>query len=72
MKIKVVVEIEAPEGATHYAGPLLEDPTWWKFLTNSTGAIQVWCYWSESKQEWLVQSEREPLGLKVIEEVRSS
>lgn len=30
MKIEVKVEVEAPNGATHYFGELLDDPLWFK------------------------------------------
>ncbi len=52
MKVRVVVEIEAPEGATHYSEDLLDCPTWWKFQVNSTGVVKAWYYFSFDNNEW--------------------
>jgi hypothetical protein len=72
MKILLAVEFEAPEGATHYTGNFPDYWTWWKFLVNSTGAVRVWCYWDERRNEWLVQGEHEPNGLRELKPLNGS
>ncbi len=66
MKLNIIVEMEIPDGATHFTGDLLHDPTWWKFLINSTKAVQTWCYWNEGQKRWFIQSEHAPHFLKSI------
>jgi hypothetical protein len=45
MKIPVIVEVEAPDDATHYTGELLDNPTWWKHVVSDNGVHKHWCWW---------------------------
>jgi hypothetical protein len=49
--------IEPPQGATHYTGPI-EDPCWWKAKYAESGVY--WCYYSEQRKEWYIQSIHQP------------
>ena len=60
MKLVVAVEIDAPEGTTHYSGDILDLPTWWKRSTNSTGVITAWYACVGVGKPWYFQSEHEP------------
>ena len=64
--VKIVVDIDVPNGATHYTGSLLDDPIWFKFTVNSTKVIRVWCYWSPLNDAWMIYGEKPPYFLKEI------
>lgn len=66
MKIEVTTVVDAPDGATHYAGELLDEPTWWKFLVNSTGVIRVWCYYCNVRNGWFISGEHKPHWIKEL------
>lgn len=68
MKIKVTVEIEAPDGAAYYAGDLLDSPDWWKPLTRSDG--EYWCCWSYERKAWLCATNEKPYWIHAIAEVK--
>lgn len=55
-------EIDAPDGATHYTGDLLDEVildevgepsgggvTWYKYTENTTGTFKGWCYYRRTK-----------------------
>lgn len=73
MKFRVAVEVEAPEGATHFSGEILDDPTWYKFAVNSTGVIRAW-YWYCPERGWMYHREgtpeEPPHWVKPIEPIR--
>jgi hypothetical protein len=51
MKVIFQVEVEVPDGATHYCGyPTDEEPTWFK-STIIAGHKYWWC-WNYGKQGW--------------------
>lgn len=64
-EIELYVEIP-PEGATHYAGSLLDNPVWWKYVENSTGTFKGYCWWDRSKSEWMIHGEHIPHWIKEI------
>ena len=66
MKIPVTIEVEAPDGATHYTGDILDDPIWWKHQVNSTGAIKAWYFNHGYGGPWYYHGEREPHFLQAI------
>jgi len=50
--VKVIVEIEVPEGATHYGGSLTDDPTWYK--CTQIGVVGAhWWYYSADRKSWI-------------------
>lgn len=54
--ITVEVELEAPEGATHYDYQHWWDsPEWYKFTPARAGACEFdrWANWSEGRGEWM-------------------
>jgi len=63
-KIMIEVEIDIPEGATHFVGNLTDDPTWYKYVINSTGVIRAWYFYYPVRQTWLYDSEYAPNFLK--------
>ncbi len=58
MKAKIAIEINVPEGATHYCGNLLDDPTWYK--TEILTGVPYWLYWSNQHNEWMIKGETKP------------
>ena len=66
MRVVIAVAIEAPDGATHYSGDILNLPTWWKRSTNSTGIITAWYACVGAGKPWHFQSEHEPHWLNPI------
>lgn len=69
MKIKVITEVEAPEGATHYFGDLLADPIWVKFVEGDPNSYATrqrdqWYEWKNG--QWFFLSEHRPHWIKEI------
>jgi len=63
--IKVVVEIEAPDGATHYEGNLASEyVAWWKCKQIGAGGDH-WFIWIREKG-WVLGRHSAPPGLKEI------
>ena len=63
MEVTVITKVVAPDGATHYFGDLLEDPTWIKFRkgdpnSHATRQYDLWFYWKN--EQWYVLSEYAP------------
>lgn len=67
MKVRLVADIVAPDGATHYSGNLLEEQTWWKLSGDATDHRSRWCYWNAHKKDWYVHSEHRPHWIKEIQ-----
>jgi len=63
--IHVHSTVVAPNGATHYAGELLEDPSWYK-CTQVGVAGDHWWRWSKERNEWVLASHFKPNWLKEI------
>ena len=68
MKIKVTVEVEVPEGATHYAGEILDDPTYWKSLQRSDG--EHWYIWEAERRAWCPTGTTKPYWICAIAGVK--
>lgn len=67
MNIVLTVNIEAPDGATHYTGDLLDDPSWYK--VTQVGVVgDHWWRWNTKKSEWLLSSHCNPHFLKELSE----
>lgn len=65
MKIQVTTEVEAPEGATHYWGDLLDDPTFVK--CTQIGCVgDHWWSWAKDRGLWIFVSHHKPHWLKEI------
>lgn len=64
MKVKVVVEVEAPEGATHYTGWLPTEATWWK--SRPIAGFPQWLSWNPVSREWYVQGDHPPHFIQEI------
>ena len=54
MLVIVPVQIEVPDGTTHFQGNPIEDPVFLK--TKMIADYPHWFFWSESKREWLLHS----------------
>lgn len=54
IRVTVVHEVQAPDEATHYAGDLLDEPTWWKYSENDTGTFKGWCYYDPNRGAWFI------------------
>lgn len=53
MKLKIIFEITVPDGATHFYGDILNDPT---FLKKKIIAdIEHWFYFSKIKNDWILE-----------------
>jgi hypothetical protein len=65
MKIKVMVEIEIPDDATHYTGELTDTATWWK--KKLIAGFPQWLYWDIAREEWMVHGDYAPWFIKEIE-----
>lgn len=51
MKLHVTVEVDAPDGATHYSGDLLDDPAYYKCVRiNDYGHWFMWT--ADRPTEW--------------------
>lgn len=46
-------QVEVPEGATHYRGDILDDPTWFKRTKNDTGTFDGWSMWKDG--DWYLE-----------------
>ena len=68
MKIKVTVEVDVPEGATHYAGEILDDPTYWRPKERSDGLY--WQYWCETRHSWMFSGINKPHWISLLSEVK--
>lgn len=68
MKIKVTVEVEAPEGATHYDGELLDELTWWRTVQRWDGTY--WQYWRATTRQWMFHGINRPHWITAIHEVK--
>ena len=55
MKRKVILEVEMPEGATHYAGILTGDPVFYKRHEFESGPC--WVSWAVHMRTWIVSSQ---------------
>lgn len=73
MKIRVVVEVEAPEGATHYGGELTggleckgcDRPSWYKRV--DIGVVgEHWFKWNEERKAWFFCGHYHPHWVKDI------
>lgn len=62
MKIKVLTEVDAPKGATHYWGDLLDEPKFAKTSREPDGWTYWWWY-DPTRQDWFL-SEQGPAGTK--------
>lgn len=62
MKIKVLTEVDAPKGATHYWGDLLDEPKFAKTSQEPDGWTYWWWY-DPTRQDWFL-SEQGPAGTK--------
>ena len=66
MKIQVQVEVNAPEGATHYDADLLCEPNWFKCI--QIGVVgDHWFMWKDEK--WFFYSHYAPRWARPILEV---
>lgn len=56
MKIIAMVEVELPDGTTHYAGELTDEPECYKLMTMSStaGPQQYWCIYSRKEKTWKI------------------
>ena len=64
MKIQVLVEIEAPDGATHYGGNLNDEPTWYK-CSQPGGYVHRW-YYNYDRKGWFLACHGKPIYIKEI------
>lgn len=68
MKINVKIEIEIPEGATHYIGNIFDDPIWLK--CSKIGVVgEHWWIW-KSYGIWTFHSHKKPESCKEIDEIK--
>lgn len=65
MKIRVIIEIEVPDGATHYSGRISYDPVWYKQKQRVDGMYWYSC-WREGAP-WMLESVLKPNWLHKIE-----
>ena len=68
MKIQFKVEVEAPDGATHFSGDLLDDPVWYK--CTQVGAVgDHWWWYSKARGGWFLAGHSKPSRwLRSVEE----
>lgn len=71
MKIKVTTEVEAPDGATHYFGDLLDNPTFVKMTMVGVVGEHWWSY-NQNRKEWVLISHHRPHWLKEINQREES
>lgn len=64
MKFRVVVEVDAPDGATHYYGELLHDPVWVKCTQIGVAGDHWWQY--DPHKGWMFSSHFKPHWAKEI------
>jgi hypothetical protein len=65
MKIQVTVEVEVPDGATHYIGDLLDGPAWLK--CTQIGVVgDHWWFWSPDDRGWFLLGFHKPHWAKEI------
>lgn len=63
MKKKVIVEIEIPEGATHYLGSIVDEPTFVK--CKQIGGFDHW-FCCDNEVDWVLYSHAKPSFAKEI------
>ena len=70
MRLRIPVEVQAPDGATHYCGHLggdVREFTYYKARDIGV-AGQHWFYWSEQRKEWRMASHHQPNWTHLIPE----
>ena len=54
IKLTITRIIDAPDGATHYAGDILDEPAWYKRTVNETGTFDGWSVYRSG--DWYLDS----------------
>jgi hypothetical protein len=65
--IKLIVEhaVQVPDKATHYAGELLDTPTFY-YCSQVGVAGDHWWFWHPLRSEWVLASHYQPHNLKEL------
>lgn len=59
MELTIPVKVNAPDGATHYHGDILDMPTFYKMkMVGAAG--EHWFYWSRKRKEWMLAGHHQP------------
>ena len=58
MKIKVLTEVVAPEGSTHYFGELLDEPAFVKM--RQVAGYDHWFEYSQTRKQWSLIGHTKP------------
>lgn len=61
MKVKVITQVEVPDGATHYHGDILDTPTFFK--CTQVGGFDHWWYYAHG---WLLFGHSPPNWMKEL------
>lgn len=65
MEVIVHTKVNAPDGATHYLGDLLDNPSWFK--VTQVGVVgDHWWKWKYSNNAWVLSGHSRPHWLKEI------
>jgi hypothetical protein len=65
MNLVVPVEVKVPDGATHYSGDLLDEPTFYKMTM--VGVVgEHWWMWIDDRAEWVLASHHRPSWIKEL------
>jgi hypothetical protein len=66
MKVLCQTEIDAPEGASHFGGNLLDSPLWYK--KTEIGVVgEHWWFWDKGSDQWRLSGHSSPHWIKPIE-----
>lgn len=65
MKLYIPVTVDAPDGATHYAGEPPGDMTFYK-VKDFGVAGEHWFIWKDIEKEWAFISHRKPHWISTI------
>jgi len=66
MKITVKLQIEVPDGSTHFAGSLKDEPCFYK--CTQVGGFDHWWFYASETENWFLSGHSEPNFLKKIED----
>ena len=66
-KIKVTIEVEIPDNASHYAGHIDEGTDFYK--CTQVGGFDHWWSWYTIRNEWVLHGHSKPNWAKEISEV---
>ena len=66
--MRIIVDLDVPEGATHYCGLLTDEPLFLKMKL--VGGGEHWFEYDPTREEWLLYSQQKPRWAKPLEFVK--